>query len=78
MIHYNLKCKNNHTFSSWFDSLEAFDKLEKKDNRYIPMITRVTPLTADEKGEYTEIRYDKLQFNVNLKESWFSLSQLKR
>jgi len=29
MIHYNLKCKNNHTFSSWFDSLEAFDKLEK-------------------------------------------------
>ena len=37
----------------------TFDKLEK-DNRYIPMITKVTPLTADEKGEYTEIRYDKL------------------
>lgn len=29
MIHYNLKCENNHAFSSWFDSLEAFDKLEK-------------------------------------------------
>ena len=29
MIHYNLKCNNDHTFSSWFDSLDAFDKLEK-------------------------------------------------
>ena len=29
MIHYNLKCNNDHTFNSWFDSLDAFDKLEK-------------------------------------------------
>ncbi|MDA7846430.1 DUF1178 family protein [Amylibacter sp.] len=29
MIHYNLKCNNDHAFSSWFDSLDAFDKLEK-------------------------------------------------
>lgn len=29
MIHYNLKCINNHAFSSWFDSVNAFDKLEK-------------------------------------------------
>lgn len=56
----------------------TFAKLMKQDDRYIPMITRVTPLTEDQKGEYTEIRYDKLKFNVNLKESWFSLSQLKR
>ena len=56
----------------------TFDKLQKQDDRYIPMITRVTPLTAEEKGEYTEIRYEKLIFNVDLDESWFSLSQLKR
>ena len=29
MIHYNLKCNNDHTFNSWFDSVDAFDKLEK-------------------------------------------------
>lgn len=29
MIHYNLKCSNNHVFSSWFDNLDAFEKLEK-------------------------------------------------
>ena len=56
----------------------TFSKIEKHDNRYIPMITRVSPLTKDEKGEYTEMRYSNLKFNVNLKESWFSLSQLKR
>ena len=29
MIHYNLKCNDDHTFNSWFDSVDAFDKLEK-------------------------------------------------
>ena len=31
MIKYNLKCKNNHEFESWFSNSEEFDKLNKKD-----------------------------------------------
>ena len=30
MIKYNLKCKNNHEFESWFSNSEEFDKLNKK------------------------------------------------
>ena len=30
MIKYNLKCKNNHEFESWFSSSIEFDKLNKK------------------------------------------------
>ncbi|MDE0765948.1 MAG: DUF1178 family protein [Amylibacter sp.] len=28
MIHYDLKCEKNHIFSSWFNCVDAFDKLE--------------------------------------------------
>lgn len=28
MIHYALKCSDNHRFDSWFQSAEAFDKLK--------------------------------------------------
>ena len=31
MIKYNLKCKNNHEFESWFSNSKEFDKLNKKD-----------------------------------------------
>ncbi len=30
MIKYNLKCKNNHEFESWFSDSKEFDKLKKK------------------------------------------------
>ena len=30
MIKYNLKCKNNHEFESWFSDSKEFDKLNKK------------------------------------------------
>ena len=30
MIKYNLKCKNEHEFESWFSDSEEFDKLNKK------------------------------------------------
>jgi hypothetical protein len=29
MIHYSLKCDEDHLFESWFDSVDAFEKLEK-------------------------------------------------
>ena len=31
MIQYALKCENGHSFESWFQSAEAFDKLSKAD-----------------------------------------------
>tara|TARA_B100001996_G_C18454304_1_gene513513 strand:- start:63 stop:485 length:423 start_codon:yes stop_codon:yes gene_type:complete len=31
MIKYNLKCKNNHEFESWFSDSKEFDKLNKKN-----------------------------------------------
>ena len=30
MIKYNLKCKNNHEFESWFSDSNEFEKLKKK------------------------------------------------
>jgi len=42
MIHYNLKCENNHAFSSWFDSLEAFDKLEKLICYHARLVVQMT------------------------------------
>ena len=30
MIKYNLKCKNNHEFESWFADSKEFDKLNKR------------------------------------------------
>ena len=31
MIKYNLKCKNNHEFESWFADSNEFEKLNKKN-----------------------------------------------
>ena len=31
MIKYNLKCKNNHEFESWFSDSKEFDKLNKRN-----------------------------------------------
>tara|TARA_B100000886_G_scaffold340402_1_gene309727 strand:+ start:1275 stop:1694 length:420 start_codon:yes stop_codon:yes gene_type:complete len=31
MIKYNLTCKNNHEFESWFSDSQEYEKLKKKD-----------------------------------------------
>ena len=31
MIKYNLKCKNDHEFESWFSNSEEFEKLSRKN-----------------------------------------------
>ena len=31
MIKYNLRCKNNHEFESWFSDSNEFEKLNQKD-----------------------------------------------
>ena len=35
MIKYNLKCKNDHEFESWFSNSKEFDKLKQKNLRGI-------------------------------------------
>ena len=30
MINYSLKCSNKHSFDSWFQSADAFEKLQNK------------------------------------------------
>jgi hypothetical protein len=57
--------------------MEFFDyRVDPSDaSRSIPWRTRMTPL--DKPGEYTEISYTKLDFNVTLDPAFFSVAQLK-
>lgn len=43
----------------------------------VPMRMRMSPLDDDHKGEYTEVSYQKLEFDVGLDPAFFSVSQLK-
>jgi hypothetical protein len=54
--------------------LEFFD-YKQYGNELLPSRMRMSPL--DKPGEFTEIRYDKLDFNVKLDPSFFSVAQLK-
>lgn len=54
----------------------TFGALKAFGDRTVPSSMRLTP--ADKPTEFTEMRYDKLQFNVALDASFFSVAQLKR
>jgi hypothetical protein len=41
----------------------------------VPAIMRMTP--ADREGEYTEMRYHELEFDIELPEDTFSLRALR-
>ncbi|NVB38645.1 outer membrane lipoprotein-sorting protein [Pseudenhygromyxa sp. WMMC2535] len=43
--------------------------------RIVPSRMRMTPL--DKSGEYTEVSYEKLEFDIDLKPEFFSVQQLK-
>ena len=43
----------------------------------VPMRMRMSPLDEDQLGEYTEMSYAKIEFDVGLDASFFSVSQLK-
>jgi len=53
-----------------------FDRVAKIDGRFIPMTMTVTPL--EKPGEETILDYRELDFNVDLKPSFFSLRNLRR
>lgn len=54
--------------------MEFFD-VKTMGGREIATRLRMTPL--DKAGEYTEIRYSKLEFGIDVDPSFFSVSQLK-
>lgn len=54
----------------------TFSQVEKVGGRLVPMRMRMEP--ADKPGEFTEIVYDKLLFDVALDDEFFSLQNLKR
>ena len=54
----------------------AFTDIQQIDGKPVPMRMRVTP--ADEEGEFTEIVYDSLEFDVDIPDSTFTLQALRR
>ncbi|HVI04299.1 MAG TPA: outer membrane lipoprotein-sorting protein [Enhygromyxa sp.] len=54
--------------------LEFFD-YQQLGGEMVPQRLRMSPL--DKPGEYTEVSYEKLDFNVTLDPEFFSVSQLK-
>ncbi len=53
-----------------------FSRIEEMGGRRLPTVMRMVP--ADKPGEYTELVYEKLAFGVHLKDSFFSLQELRR
>jgi len=54
----------------------VFEDFELIGERVVPMTMRMEPV--DKPGELTEVRYQKLLFDVDLDDSLFSLQNLKR
>ena len=53
-----------------------FSEIKLLADRRIPSVMRVVP--ADKPDEYTELVYEKMEFNIKLSDSFFSLVRLKR
>ena len=54
----------------------SFDDVREVGTRKVPMKMRLTPTNKD--GEYTEITYEELNFDVPVDEKMFTLQALKR
>ena len=80
MIKYNLKCKNDHEFESWFADSEEFDKLNK--NNLLECIycsSKITksimaPMISNLKNKYEKIDY----IDKNLKKEKINLLKLRK
>ena len=53
-----------------------FSDLKKMGDRIVPMVMRVEP--TDKPKEYTEVRYTKVQFDVQLDDKIFSIRNLQK
>jgi len=54
----------------------TFFQVKEMGGRRIPTILHVVP--ADKPGEYTELVYEQMHFNMDLDDAFFSLAQLRR
>ncbi len=54
----------------------TFGEFKKIDGHYVAMFTKIQP--EDEPGEFTQMSYEKLEFNVGIKDSKFTLRSLQR
>ena len=54
----------------------TFSKVREMGGRRIPTILHVVP--ADKPGEYTELLYEQMRFNLDLDDAFFSLAELRR
>jgi hypothetical protein len=52
-----------------------FDDYRRMGGRLVPASMRVEPM--DKPGEYTQVRYDDLEFDMDLEEDFFSLRRLR-
>ncbi len=53
----------------------TFGEYRKFGDRLVPAVMRMVP--EDDPGEYTEVRYEELEFDVDLSPDYFSLRQLR-
>jgi len=53
-----------------------FDEIEVMDERKIP--TKLTMTPADKPDHHTILKYNELEFNIDIKESFFSKANMKR
>ena len=80
MIKYNLKCKNEHEFESWFSESNEFDKLNKKNlleciycsSKKIKK-SIMAPMISSSKDDYDQIRIS----NEELKNEKNNLLELR-
>jgi outer membrane lipoprotein-sorting protein len=54
----------------------TFDDIKEMGGRTIPVVMHMVP--ADKPEEYTELVYKKIEFDIDLQDSLFSLMQLRR
>jgi outer membrane lipoprotein-sorting protein len=54
----------------------TFSDFKKFDDRVLPETTRMVP--TDKPDEFTEMKYEKIKFNVKLKDKLFTLRNLQR
>tara|TARA_B110000444_G_C18433565_1_gene407965 strand:- start:78 stop:500 length:423 start_codon:yes stop_codon:yes gene_type:complete len=81
MIKYNLKCKNNHEFESWFLDSNEFDNLKKKnllDCIFCPSKkidkTIMSPMIAGTKKSKSDIK----EFNKSIENEKHKLLKLRK
>jgi len=54
----------------------TFEEVKDLGGRTIPSVVRLVP--EDRPGEYTELVYEEMEFDIDIPDSFFSLSRLRR